>query len=57
MKFFAINGSPRRNCNTSQLLDKSLEGVKSVFPEATAERIDLYAFPFMGVEAVLHVKG
>ncbi|MBQ2635562.1 MAG: flavodoxin family protein [Methanobrevibacter sp.] len=48
MKFFAINGSPRKNCNTAQLLDKSLEGVKSVFPEATAERIDLYDFPFHG---------
>ena len=29
MKFFAINGSPRRNCNTAQLLNKALEGVKS----------------------------
>ena len=48
MKFFAINGSPRKNCNTAQLLDKSLEGVKSVFPDAEVERVDLYDFPFHG---------
>ncbi|WP_405305003.1 flavodoxin family protein [Methanobrevibacter sp.] len=48
MKFFAINGSPRKNCNTVQLLDKSLEGIKSVFPDASTERIDLYDFPFHG---------
>ena len=46
MKFFAINGSPRTKCNTAQLLDMSLEGVKSVFPDAVTERIDLYNFPF-----------
>ena len=39
MKFFAVNGSPRKNCNTAQLLDKSLEGVKSVFSDAETERI------------------
>ena len=48
MKFFAVNGSPRRKCNTAQLLDKSLEGVKSVFEDAETERIDLYDFPFHG---------
>ena len=48
MKFFAINGSPRKNCNTAQLLNKSLEGIKSVFPDASTERIDLYDFLFHG---------
>lgn len=48
MKFFAINGSPRKNCNTARLLDKSLDGIKSVFPSAATERIDLYDFPFHG---------
>lgn len=37
MKFFAINGSPRPNCNTAQLLDKALEGVMDVFPDADVE--------------------
>ena len=48
MRFFAINGSPRPNCNTAQLLDKALEGVKSVYPDAETERINLYDFPFHG---------
>lgn len=56
MKFFAINGSPRKDCNTAQLLDKSLEGVKSVFPDATTERIDLYNFPFHGCKSCFACK-
>ena len=35
MKFYAINGSPRKNKNTAQLLDKSLEGIKSVMHPST----------------------
>lgn len=56
MKFFAINGSPRKNCNTAQLLDKSLEGIKSVFPDASTERIDLYDFPFHGCRSCFACK-
>ena len=32
-KVYAINGSPRRNKNTAQMLDKALEGVKAEFME------------------------
>ena len=56
MKFFAINGSPRPKCNTAQLLDKSLEGVKSIFPDASTERIDLYDFPFHGCRSCFACK-
>ena len=56
MKFFAVNGSPRNNCNTAQLLDKSLEGIKSVFPDASTERIDLYDFPFHGCKSCFACK-
>ena len=56
MKFFAINGSPRKNCNTAQLLDKSLEGVKYVYPDASIERIDLYDFPFHGCRSCFACK-
>ena len=56
MKFFAINGSPRPKCNTAQLLDKSLEGIKSVFPDASAERINLYDFPFHGCKSCFACK-
>ena len=51
MKFFAVNGSPRPKCNTAQLLDKALEGVKSVFPDAETERVNLYDFPFHGCKS------
>lgn len=56
MKFFAVNGSPRPNCNTAQLLDKALEGVMDVFPDASAERINLYDFPFHGCRSCFACK-
>lgn len=56
MKFFAINGSPRHNCNTAQLLDKALEGVKSVYPDAETERVNLYDFPFHGCRSCFACK-
>lgn len=28
MKFYIVNGSPRKNYNTGQLLDKTVEGIK-----------------------------
>ena len=56
MKFFAVNGSPRPKCNTAQLLDKALEGVKSVFPDAEVERVNLYDFPFHGCKSCFACK-
>lgn len=56
MKFFAVNGSPRKNCNTAQLLDKSLEGVMDVFPDAEVKRVDLYDFPFHGCKSCFACK-
>lgn len=56
MKFFAINGSPRPKCNTAQLLDKALEGVLDVFPDAHVERINLYDFPFHGCKSCFACK-
>lgn len=56
MKFFAVNGSPRPNCNTAQLLDKALEGVKEVYPDADVERINLYDFPFHGCRSCFACK-
>jgi multimeric flavodoxin WrbA len=29
MKLFVINGSPRKKCNTAQLLDAFMDGAKS----------------------------
>lgn len=56
MKFFAINGSPRKTFNTAKLLDKSLEGIKSILPEAEVRRIDLYDIPFNGCKSCFACK-
>ena len=56
MKFFAINGSPRKTFSTAKLLDKSLEGIQSVLPEAEVERIDLYDIPFNGCKSCFACK-
>lgn len=56
MKFFAVNGSPRPNCNTAQLLDRALEGVLEIYPDAQAERINLYDFPFHGCRSCFACK-
>lgn len=56
MKFFAINGSPRKTYNTAKLLDKSLEGIKSILPEANVRRIDLYDIPFNGCKSCFACK-
>ena len=45
-KVYAINGSPRTNRNTATLLDKALEGAKSVAADVIAERIDLYKLKY-----------
>ncbi len=56
MKFFAVNGSPRKNFNTAQLLDSALDGVKDVLQDAETERIDLYDIPFNGCKSCFACK-
>ena len=34
MKIVAVNGGPRKSCNTAQLLDAFLDGVRAAAPEA-----------------------
>ena len=48
MKFFAVNGSPRKNNNTSALLEECLKGVVSVRPEAEAKIVHLYTLNYSG---------
>ena len=55
-KVYAINGSPRKNRNTAKMLDKALEGVKSVFPYAYVERINLYDLDFTGCKSCFACK-
>jgi len=48
MKFFAVNGSPRKKNNTAELLKECLNGVVSVLPEAQTELINLYKLDYSG---------
>ncbi|WP_027179262.1 flavodoxin family protein [Maridesulfovibrio bastinii] len=46
MKYYAINGSPRKKWNTAQMLQKSLDGIKSVDASNEVELIHLYELNF-----------
>lgn len=56
MKFFAINGSPRKDANTAQVLNKCLEGIKSVIPNCEVELINLYDLEFKGCKSCFACK-
>jgi multimeric flavodoxin WrbA len=48
MKLFVINGSPRKKCNTAQLLDAFVDGAKSAEPEVEITSINVYDYQFSG---------
>ncbi len=54
MKVIAINGSPRKTWNTATLLEKALDGAKSV--GADTELIHLYALNFKGCTSCFACK-
>ena len=54
MKLLAINGSPRKKCNTATLLNKSLEGAS--LKGAKTELINLYDLNFVGCTSCFACK-
>ena len=54
MKFIAINGSPRKNWNTAQLLQEALNGGASVGAET--EMINLYSLDYKGCISCFNCK-
>ena len=56
MKIVAINGSPRRNGNSAQMLKAFEAGVLSVDPEARVEYVDLYTLKFTGCTSCFSCK-
>ncbi|MBZ9570970.1 flavodoxin family protein [Methanobrevibacter sp. TMH8] len=54
MKVIGINGSPRKNWNTGTLLNKVLDGVKSIGGET--ELINLYKLKYGGCISCFHCK-
>lgn len=56
MKIIAINGSPRRGWNSDKLLEKWVEGVKSVLPDAEVKKVNLYDLKFTGCRSCFSCK-
>ncbi|MBO6179641.1 MAG: flavodoxin family protein [Selenomonadaceae bacterium] len=53
-KVMAINGSPRRNCNTAKLLESALNGAKEAGAET--ELVHLYGLNFKGCISCFYCK-
>lgn len=48
MKYMIINGSPRKKCNTAQMLASFADGIKSVDKNAEIKEINVYDYNFTG---------
>ena len=51
MKIAAVNGGPRKKCNTAQMLDSFLSGVKEAAPDAEIQTIHLYDYLYTGCKS------
>lgn len=60
MKYYVINSSPRKNYNTSQLLEKVVEGIKDTLKDKTddvqIEMINLYDLEYTGCRSCFLCK-
>ncbi len=56
MKIIAINGSPRKGWNSDKLLDKWVEGITSVLPEAEVKKVNLYDLKYTGCRSCFSCK-
>lgn len=56
MKIMAINGSPRKNCNTATILENVLAGAKEARPDIECEFINLYGIDFKGCISCFECK-
>lgn len=56
MKIIAINGSPRKRNNSMELLQKWIDGVKSVASDADVEQINLYDLKYTGCRSCFACK-
>lgn len=56
MTYYIVNGSPRTNFNTKQLLEKTAEGIKRINENNRVEMIDLYKLNYKGCMACFNCK-
>ena len=54
MKIIAVNGSPRRNGNTAELIENALAGARN--NGAETKRVDLYAMDYKGCVSCFYCK-
>ena len=55
-KIMIIDGGPRRNMNTAQMLQKVAEGVKSVNPDIEVKTVRLYEMDYKGCMSCMVCK-
>lgn len=48
MKIYVFNGSPRKKCNTAQMLNAFVDGIKEAAPDADVEYVNLYDYTYKG---------
>ena len=51
MKIVAVNGGPRTKCNTAQLLESFLDGIREAAPDSEIEIINLYDYLYTGYKS------
>ena len=56
MKIAVINGSPRKNWNTAQLMEKFVEGMKSEHDNLEIQNINVYDYQFSGCRSCFACK-
>lgn len=56
MKMVAINGSPRKKCNTADILENMLAGAKEAYPGLECEVINLYEHDYKGCISCFECK-
>lgn len=57
MRIYAVNGSPRKKCNTATVLMKALEGAaEGGGPQARTELLHLYAYTYKGCISCFECK-
>lgn len=56
MKIIAVNGSPRKDHNTAQMLQSVLDGAKSVCPDVETKTVQLYDHDYTGCRSCFVCK-
>ena len=52
-KIYALNGGPRKNWNTDQMLDSFIRGIRETAPEIQVEKLHVYDLDYKGCRGCL----